>query len=154
MSEQKKNENKIPIETPTVSQEALSQLLSTFNRELSPEQKQLLELISKRELVSLQRELITLEREQEDKQKRDEEKHNREAFRKSRLEAIEQERQAREWNQSQCNHRKENGRPSIGGQRDHSGHYMFICLNCMKQWVDGELPMTHRIPMELVGGPN
>lgn len=74
-------------------------------------------------------------------------------FRKSRLAAVEQERASKELQQSSCPHTKQNGQPCIGGQKDHRGHYHFLCMWCMKEWIDGELPMHLRIPMERVGGP-
>jgi hypothetical protein len=54
--------------------------------------------------------------------------------------------------QNQCNHKKPNTTPAIGGQRMEDGSYIFLCLICNKQWNHETLPIELRIPMQYVGG--
>lgn len=89
----------------------------------------------------------------EQKATRDQEKANKEAFRKSRRDALLKEHAQQEALRSQCPHLKPNYQPNIGGQRDHSGHYHWICSYCMREWTDTELPVHLRVSMERVGGP-
>ena len=55
--------------------------------------------------------------------------------------------------QALCPHLKPNGQPAIGGQRDHSHNYIFVCAYCTKQFDQHTLPSHLRIPAEWVGGP-
>ena len=93
-----------------------------------------------------------LEKQAEKKSRKDLENAQRKAaaLNKQALEAL------RLATQSQCDHRKPNGQPSIGGQRDHQNHTLWLCLKCQKNWVDGQLPGPLRVGLDSnrIGGPS
>jgi hypothetical protein len=73
-----------------------------------------------------------------------------EQAKKERAAIVQQMKDAVEWAQAECSHRKVNGLPAIGGQRMEKGDYLFLCLNCNKQW--DSLPLSLRVPMDIIGG--
>ena len=70
----------------------------------------------------------------------------------ARLRAIEDEIAERQRQQDECSHRKEDGKPAIGGQRGHDNIPIWVCLNCNKLFIGNELPVHLRIRSDMVGG--
>lgn len=71
----------------------------------------------------------------------------------ARLKAIQEEMERIEAKQSACPHTKQNGTPSIGGQRDSQNIPHWICLNCQKIW-HGTLPAHLARRDYAMGGPS
>ena len=90
---------------------------------------------------------------EKDVAKTKEDEQQRVQIRKAGAQAMAQRAAEQEAIQSSCPHLKPNSMPSIGGQRDHQGHYNWICLYCGKEWKDNGLPPQLRIDMSMVGGP-
>lgn len=74
--------------------------------------------------------------------------------RKSGARALEQNRQMALKRQNECSHLKKWGGHCVVCQRDHGGHYHFMCLNCRHEWLDDLCPFQLRTDGELIGGPN
>lgn len=56
--------------------------------------------------------------------------------------------------QNSCPHIKPNRATAVGGQRDHSGNYHYICQLCSKEWgKDLELPNWLVPDPIVIGGP-
>jgi hypothetical protein len=91
---------------------------------------------------------------QEKKAEKKQAEDDRKRARESNIEDVKNQVNAKKFTQSNCPHKKPNGHPSIGGQRDHRQHYNWICLYCQKEWKDNALPLDLRISMDRVGGPN
>lgn len=70
----------------------------------------------------------------------------------ARTQGYQEEQKRREQGQAFCNHRKENMKPNIGGQRLSNNEYIFICQTCYKTWDGKTLPPTLQIGMEHIGG--
>jgi hypothetical protein len=84
-----------------------------------------------------------------------EEQSKRESGRlqENRLLAIQDEIDNKNAAQDSCSHTKDNGLPSVGGNRDSSNNTIFICLRCQKLWRNDELPMYLRNNLPQIGGP-
>lgn len=108
---------------------------------------------------ALQARLLEMQIAELERQKNEREKSEKDALelilrqREIGLKAMLQEDEQKKLNQAQCSHKKPNGLPNIGGQRDHRQHYHWICSYCSKEWTDNELPLDLRISQDLVGGP-
>jgi hypothetical protein len=96
---------------------------------------------------------ILVEKFAKEKAEQDKETAQVRAFKEAQLAAVEKTIQDKLNLQRQCPHLKPNHKSAVGGQKDHSGHYHFICQYCQKEWVDGELPYQLQIPGDTVGGP-
>ena len=105
-------------------------------------------LAMKKALLQLQ--LTTLTEETTEKQAT---KDSRLQARKVIAKSMEAGRQQQLARQEQCPHKKPNGQPSIGGQRDHQHNYIFICAYCAKEFNQHTLPPHLRVPNEYIGGP-
>lgn len=103
-------------------------------------------LLKRRLLESLDKQLAKQQAEEEQKL----EEVNRAL--KMRTEQAAHEKERRELGQAICPHRKENGRPNIGGQRLSNGHTVFICGTCYKTWDETNLPPTLQVQLENIGG--
>lgn len=68
--------------------------------------------------------------------------------------SMEQRRKQEEAKQAQCSHMLElNGGPAVACQRDHNQNFIFLCQMCQKIWMNGEIPINLRIPVDRIGGP-
>lgn len=109
----------------------------------------------RRELLMLQ---IRKEREalrekeqlEADKEAKEREK---EVTKQNLLRDITAARKAQEETQAGCAHIKPNGKPAIGGQKNHQHQIQWLCLICHKEWVGGELPIHLLNNDAVVGGP-
>jgi len=81
------------------------------------------------------------------------EERKQEITRENLLRDITAANKAKAEQQAGCNHRKPNGKPAVGGQRDHSRNIQWICLMCEKMWVGSELPYDLLNNDAVVGGP-
>lgn len=79
-------------------------------------------------------------------------KNLEEAARLANLENIKRSREAEMSKQDACPHMKPNFQPALGGQKDHSGNYHFICQYCNKEFGNN-VPFHLRISADKVGGP-
>lgn len=75
------------------------------------------------------------------------------AFREQCQFNTQKEMREREERKSRCSHRKPNGVSNLGGQRDHSGMYHFICQSCQSEFDDRTVPPNLRPDSEKLGGP-
>lgn len=90
-----------------------------------------------------------LEREEAEEGRKEEELRR---LLEARGEGFKQEIARREAIWAACDHRKENGRPCISGQRLSSNDYAFICMHCQKLWDQTTLPAHLTVNMDDIGG--
>ncbi len=90
-----------------------------------------------------------MEREEAEEERKEEELRRLLA---ARGEGFKQEIARREAIWAACDHRKENGRPCISGQRLSSNDYAFICMHCQKLWDQKTLPSHLTVNMDDIGG--
>lgn len=102
------------------------------------------------ETDNLVRELLLDELSQRRKKRQQDEDELRRLL-QARTEGFKAEQERRELGQAICNHRKENQRPNIGGQRLSNGHTAFVCGTCFKVWMDN-LPPNLQVSLEHIGG--
>lgn len=101
-------------------------------------------------MSSLMQELL-LDELAERRKKRKQEEDDLKRLLEARTVAFKEETENKKRTQAACNHRKEDMRPNIGGQRLSNGHTAYICGNCFKVWEDN-LPANLQIKFEHVGG--
>jgi hypothetical protein len=56
------------------------------------------------------------------------------------------------WTQENCDHRKEDGRSRLGGQRLSNGDTLYICQLCFKTWNQVNMPRNLQIDPNWIGG--
>ena len=136
---------KSPIVPDPADFEALSNKMAE-SKPISPQEElQQLELEAKRLELAERREAAAKKLEEDTAKKN---------FIESRRIAVAEEMRQRAAIQAGCMHLKPNGYPSIGGQRDHHGNRIFLCLFCNAVWQN-ELPAHLRnFNPDLMGGPS
>lgn len=109
------------------------------------------------DMLDLDRRLkvLQLSKLEEETKKSEDEKDSIERFKVARKAEVELANSRERNMQAACLHRKRDNTANLGGQRDHSGHRHFICLNCNKHWMDQELPMelAQNFDFDRIGGP-
>lgn len=90
-----------------------------------------------------------LAEEEKEKQLKEEEARKLLVARTQDFKAI-QERIA--WTQESCDHKKEDGRSRVAGQKLSSGDTALICQLCFKVWNQNTLPPALRIDPNWIGG--
>lgn len=70
----------------------------------------------------------------------------------ARSQAFKEEIANREALQNACDHRKENGRPCVGGQKLSNNHFVFICQHCYRTWDEKTLPPHLSVNLDNIGG--
>lgn len=60
------------------------------------------------------------------------------------------ERRRRE--QASCQHRKDDGRVAIGGQKLSNNSYSFICSRCFSEFTEHTLPAGVQVNLDTIGG--
>jgi hypothetical protein len=105
------------------------------------------------EAVRARLEYLQLQRMEEEEAAKEEQRQMQIRAREQGARTMARQREAELAKQASCNHTKPNGRPAIGGQRDHQGDYRFICLFCSKEWTNNELPQNLIIDRDMIGGP-
>lgn len=70
------------------------------------------------------------------------------------LEMVRDQQAQKELEQRSCTHTKENGKPSVGGQKVSGGHFAFICVRCQCLWDEKTVPkhLVNSLPPGTIGG--
>lgn len=84
--------------------------------------------------------------------KEQEEEDNLRRFMLARTDAIKLEKEKKAQSQAYCDHKKENGRSRICGQKLSNNHYSYLCSYCHKEYDETTLPAHLQVPMETIGG--
>ena len=109
----------------------------------------------RRELLLLQirKEREALREKEEAEAAKKAKEHEKEVTKDNLLRDITAARKLREDTQAGCAHTKPNGKPAVGGQKNHQHQIQWLCLICHKEWVGGELPIHLLNNDAVVGGP-
>lgn len=81
-----------------------------------------------------------------------EQEENLRRFMLARTDSIRLEKEKRALAQAYCDHKKENGRSRICGQKLSNNHYSYLCSYCHKEYDETTLPASLQVPMETIGG--